>query len=135
MANTILEKLQEKYPGVTDDARNIAEAIGMINGTGGRGSGAIADVMNSYLSVIFDPNEGTGDALVYTVPNGIVGFKLPECPFTPPEGKTFDYWRWNSSEPTESESKKYHPGKTTNIMIVQPNPTSVTFYAIWKDAE
>ena len=45
MANTILEKLQEKYANVTgiDDARNIAEAVGAINGTGGRGAGAIAD--------------------------------------------------------------------------------------------
>lgn len=45
MANTILEKLQEKYPNATgiDDARNIAEAVGAINGTGGRGANAIAD--------------------------------------------------------------------------------------------
>ena len=45
MANTILEKLQEKYPNAEgiDDARNIAEAVGAINGTGGRGANAIAD--------------------------------------------------------------------------------------------
>jgi len=45
MANTILEKLQEKYPNATgiDDARNIAEAVAAINGTGGRGANAIAD--------------------------------------------------------------------------------------------
>ena len=38
MANTILEKLQEKYSTVTgiDDARNIAEAVAAINGVGGR---------------------------------------------------------------------------------------------------
>lgn len=45
MANTILEKLQEKYPNAEgiNDARNIAEAVGAINGTGGRGANAIAD--------------------------------------------------------------------------------------------
>lgn len=45
MANTILEKLQEKYPDAEgiNDARNIAEAVGAINGTGGRGANAIAD--------------------------------------------------------------------------------------------
>ena len=45
MANTILEKLQEKYPNATgiNDARNIAEAVACINGTGGRGANAIAD--------------------------------------------------------------------------------------------
>jgi len=45
MANTILEKLQEKYPNASgiDDARNIAEAVACINGTGGRGANAIAD--------------------------------------------------------------------------------------------
>ena len=45
MANTILEKLQEKYPNAEgiDDARNIAEAVAAINGEGGRGANAIAD--------------------------------------------------------------------------------------------
>ena len=45
MPNTILEKLQEKYPNAEgiNDARNIAEAVGAINGTGGRGANAIAD--------------------------------------------------------------------------------------------
>ena len=45
MANTILEKLQEKYPNAEgiNDARNIAEAVACINETGGRGANAIAD--------------------------------------------------------------------------------------------
>lgn len=52
MANTILEKLQEKYPNATgiDDARNIAEAVGAINGTGGRGANAIADQVKIVIS-------------------------------------------------------------------------------------
>ena len=45
MANTILERIQAKYPNATgiNDARNIAEAVACINGTGGRGANAIAD--------------------------------------------------------------------------------------------
>lgn len=50
MANTILEKLQEKYPDAEgiNDARNIAEAVGAINGTGGRGANAIADQVHPF---------------------------------------------------------------------------------------
>ena len=45
MANTILEKLQEKYSGAEgiDDARNIAEALACAYANGGRGANAIAD--------------------------------------------------------------------------------------------
>ena len=49
---TILEKLQEKYPNAEgiNDARNIAEAVGAINGTGGRGANAIADQVKIVIS-------------------------------------------------------------------------------------
>jgi hypothetical protein len=52
MANTILEKLQEKYPNAAgiNDARNIAEAVGAINGTGGRGANAIADQVKAVVA-------------------------------------------------------------------------------------
>lgn len=52
MANTILEKLQEKYPDAEgiNDARNIAEAVGAINGTGGRGANAIADQVKAFAA-------------------------------------------------------------------------------------
>ena len=62
MANTILEKLQEKYSTVTgiDDARNIAEAVAAINGVGGRGAGAIADQIEISYTVSFDAGLGTG---------------------------------------------------------------------------
>ena len=45
MANTILEKLQEKYPNAPgiNNARNIAEAVAAINGEGGRGANAFVD--------------------------------------------------------------------------------------------
>lgn len=56
---TILEKLKEKYPNATgiDDARNIAEAVACINGTGGRGANAIADKFPTVSSVIEEPAE------------------------------------------------------------------------------
>lgn len=59
MANTILEKLQEKYPNAEgiDDARNIAEAVGAINGTGGRGANAIADQVKSAVDDEETPTE------------------------------------------------------------------------------
>ena len=49
MANTILEKLQEKYPNAEgiNDARNIAEAVACVSGKGGRGANAIADQIQS----------------------------------------------------------------------------------------
>ncbi len=51
MPNTILEKLQEKYPNAEgiDDARNIAEAMACIEGQGGRGANAIADQMGKPI--------------------------------------------------------------------------------------
>lgn len=59
MANTILEKLQEKYPSAPGikDARNIAEALACINGTGGRGANAIADKFPTISSVSEEPTE------------------------------------------------------------------------------
>ena len=58
MANTILEKLQEKYPNTKgiNDARNIAEAVACINGTGGRGANAIADKVDPEAMEDEDPN-------------------------------------------------------------------------------
>jgi len=61
MANTILEKLQEKFPGAPgiNDAKNIAEAVGAINGTGGRGANAIADQVKALTDDEPDePSEG-----------------------------------------------------------------------------
>lgn len=127
---TILERIQEKYPYVTADARNIAEALGMVNGTGGRGSGNIADVMNAYVNATFQPNGGTGDAFDVAYVRKGAGIKMPICPFTPPEGKTFDYWCHLESG-TDEEGFKFRPGVPNMLSL----GTSKTFYAIWKDAE
>jgi hypothetical protein len=63
MANTILEKLQEKYPNAEgiNDARNIAEAVGAINGSGGRGANAIADQFSLVSDKSTDPTVGVGE--------------------------------------------------------------------------
>lgn len=70
MPNTILEKLQEKYPDATgiNDARNIAEAVACINGTGGRGANAIAAAPIAEIAL----NDGSG--------------------LTAPEDKVFSGW-------------------------------------------
>jgi hypothetical protein len=56
---TILEKLQEKYPNAEgiNDARNIAEAVGAINGTGGRGANAISDQFPTAETTTEEPTE------------------------------------------------------------------------------
>ena len=60
---TILEKLQEKYPNAEgiDDARNIAEAVGAINGTGGRGANAISDQFPTTATTTEEPTEEPTD--------------------------------------------------------------------------
>ena len=131
MANTILERIQEKYPGTTDDARNIAEALGMAFGTGGRGSGAIKDVLYGDFDMIFDPNGGEGEAFSIKLVTGVTGVTFPECPFTPPEGKVFDYWCMDKNG-TNRESSKFRPGFVPGTYAVD---VAVTEYAIYKDAE
>lgn len=132
MANTILEKLQEKYPyaeGI-NDARNIAEAVGAIFSTSGRGANAIADVINDYVLITFEPNTGTGVAFSIIAVKQSAGIVFPTCPFTPPEGKQFDYWYINT-DGTDKENAKYRPGKTNYVGL----GADKTLYAIWKDAE
>lgn len=128
---TILEKIQEKYPGVTDDARNIAEALGMVNGTGGRGSGNIADVMNTYVTLTFNPNEGTGQSFGMDVVKGASGFIPPACPFTPPESKVFDFWYDQADASGAQDTDKMYPGQLHNSSF----NADQNLYAIWKDAE
>ena len=128
MANTILERIQEKYPGTTDDARNIAEAVAMAFDTGGRGAGSIVDNLYHDILVTFDPNGGTGTAFSVKYIEKASGYQIPECPFTPPEGKVFDYWYTNAAGGA-SASQQVRPGffKTSFAR-------DMLFYAIWKDA-
>lgn len=126
---TILERIQEKYPGVADDARNIAEAVGMAFGTGGRGAGNIADNLYSNISVTFDPNDGTGTAFSVKYIKQARGYKIPECPFTPPEGKVFDYWYTNAAGGAP-EIQQVRPG-----FFLTSFSNDKLFYAIYKDVE
>ena len=66
MANTILERIQERYPGKADDARNIAEALAMAYSNGGRGAGAISDQFPAVEEQTepTEPSEPGGDSLV-----------------------------------------------------------------------
>lgn len=62
MANTILERIQEKYPNAEgiDDARNIAEALACVNGVGGRGANAIADQFPAVTEAASGSEEDPG---------------------------------------------------------------------------
>ena len=49
------------------------------------------EVPAKYITISFDPNGGTGTMQPMKVKAG-VGYTLPECTFTPPEGKEFAGW-------------------------------------------
>ena len=49
------------------------------------------EVPAKYITISFDPNGGTGTMKPMRVKVG-VGYTLPECTFTPPEGKEFAGW-------------------------------------------
>ena len=49
------------------------------------------EVPPKYITISFDPNGGTGTMKPTRVKAG-VGYTLPECTFTPPEGKEFAGW-------------------------------------------
>lgn len=122
MANTILEKLQEKYPNVEgiDDARNIAEAVACINGTGGRGAGAIADHIWPLYTLTYDANGGTGTIDPVTAAP-IVEITLNDgSDLTAPENKMFAGW-----------------GTTNDATEAVEGPIKIdedtTLYAIWQD--
>ena len=49
------------------------------------------EVPTKYITISFDPNGGTGTMKPMRVKAG-VGYTLPECTFTPPEGNEFAGW-------------------------------------------
>ena len=124
MANTILEKLQEKYPNAEGigDARNIAEAVACINGTGGRGANAIADHIWPLYTLTYDVNGGTG-AVDPVIAAPVVEIVLDDgSGLTPPLGKVFSGWG-TTDEATDAVEG---PIKISEDTIL---------YAIWADAE
>ena len=71
------------------------------------------------VTISFDPNGGTGTMQPMKVKSG-EEFELPECTFTPPEGKEFAGWL--------AENGKVHPaGEVVTSSIDQ------SFKATWKD--
>ena len=123
MANTILEKLQEKYPNATgiDDARNIAEAVACINGTGGRGAGAIADHIRKQFTISFNLNGGSGTTPAsVTKAEGLV-IALPDgTGLTPVVGKE-ELLGWGDA------------ADATTYSMTHEVTEDATLYAIWGD--
>ena len=134
MANTILEKLQEKYPyaiGIKD-ARNIAEAVACISNSGGRGAGAIADHLGELEKASYRRNGATGGndniLIDHLVGAPINLYKDPCTKFywTAPEGKIFAGWGATDDATTP----------LTNPVYAKDLPRrTALLYAIWKDAE
>lgn len=121
--NTILDKLVEKYPEVEgiNDARNIAEALAMINGVGGRGAGAIADQIEISYTVSFDAGDGTGtiESMTGTY---ITPITLPDgSDLTPPTDKVFAGWATTDDATEPNVRSPYTPA------------ADVTLYAVYVD--
>ena len=77
------------------------------------------EVPAKYITISFDPNGGTGTMQPMKVKSG-ENFTLPECTFTPPEGKEFAGWL--------AVNGKVHPaGEVVTSSIDQ------SFKATWKD--
>lgn len=74
-------------------------------------------------TITYNANGGTGDMPEGTATHG-EEFTLPECSFTPPDGKVFDVWAIGSIDGTTK-----HP--SDNITITE----NTDVYAIWKDVE
>lgn len=124
MANTILEKLQEKYPSAEgiNDARNIAEAVACINGTGGRGANAIADHTWPLYTLTYDANGGTG-TIDPVIAAPIVEITLNDgSDLTPPSDKVFSGWGITDDATDAVEG---------SIKINE----DTTLYAIWADEQ
>ena len=121
---TILEKIQEKYASVTgiDDARNIAEAMAIVHGTGGRGAGAIADHVWQMHTLTYNVNSGTG-SVDPVVAAPITKITLDDgSDLTPPAGKeAFLGWATDASDPTT---------KLTSPIKIEED---TTVYALWGD--
>ena len=79
------------------------------------------EVPAKYITISFDPNGGTGTMKPMKVKAG-VGYTLPECTFTPPEGKEFAGWL--------AVNGNVYPAGTKVISSYDQS-----FKATWKDKE
>ena len=74
-----------------------------------------------YVTISFDPNGGTGTMKPMRV-KADDGYTLPECTFTPPEGKVFAGW-------LAINGRVFYPGNVVTSSIDQ------SLKATWKDTE
>ena len=77
------------------------------------------EVPAKYITISFDPNGGTGTMQPMKVKSG-ENFTLPECTFTPPEGKEFAGW-------LAVNGNVYPAGEVVTFSIDQ------SLQATWKD--
>ena len=132
MANTILEKLQEKYPSAPgiNDARNIAEAVACVTFSGGRGAGAIADHLGALEKASYRRNGATGgndNMLIDHLVGAPFNLSNDLCTifhWTAPEGKIFAGWGATDDATTPLTDPVYAKDLPRHAL-----------YAIWKDAE
>lgn len=120
---TILEQIRAKYPDAEgiNEARNIAEAMACVNGTGGRGAGNIADHTWPLYTLTFNLNGGSGTAdpitaapiTPVTIPGG--------TGLTPAAGKEA-FLGWG----LEDDATEF----VTGTMLLAED---TTLYAIWGD--
>ena len=78
------------------------------------------EVPPKYITISFDPNGGTGTMKPMRVKAG-VGYTLPECTFTPPEGKEFAGWLASNGNVFPAGMLSYYYN-------------DATLKATWKDA-
>ena len=79
------------------------------------------EVPAKYITISFDPNGGTGTMKPMKVKSG-ENFTLPECTFTPPEGKEFAGW-------LAANGTVYPAGD------IAFSTTDIVLKATWKDKE
>lgn len=131
MADTILEKLQEKYPNATgiNDARNIAEAVACISGTGGRGANAIADHTWPLYTLTFNLNGGSGTvAAVTSAP--ITPVKLPGgTGLTPAAGKEAFLGWGETNDATEFVTGQIYLEEDTTLYAIWGDKFTITYSA------
>ena len=94
-------------------------------------------------TVVFDPNGGSGEMADYTIGNvdGSAGrYYVPECTFTAPYGKTFDYWLVDyqgiEEDPIKRPATPDHPTAdyfTAPFIWDESCVTTITVTAIWRD--
>ena len=110
---------------LTLDNRNVKEVTYKYD-TGNAKIGKVAftlktEVPAKYITISFDPNGGTGTMKPMRVKAG-ENYTLPECTFTPPEGREFAGWL--------AVNGKVYPAGTKVISSYDQS-----FKATWKDKE